>query len=454
MFNFLNKKNWYSNRATAYKKKDYSVLSWIKYNYKKISKFDRIYIYGSDSPSIKVSGYIKDLGYNQSQILFIENNPDKRKNLNAISVNDLKKLECNFCILIISTPMDETTRQLKKAKIQKDQVFTYNPNKSIFKIKFFNIIKCEMGFFNWMLQALLIYSKYKILYKNKHIYVCPYPGTGDVLFTADIFTLILKKDNLKDNEYIVFIGSNSCKVILEHFDLKNIKVIPQKHIELLKFICSIFSSDKSEITYLGFWGLKYQRLARLPYTYSLSFREFLHALFLENKTAENDVSFITFKEQSIKFKEIFGESIDLKKVIILAPVAGIEFDEGIPFSFWEELADFLLSCGYHVYTNTNGKDVHVIRNTKQIFLDYDNFFHTLNEIKALIGLRSGLFDIMSSVKCKKIIFYPKRYSDNLFNFFSLKNNFNNITNCLEIRLNEKTSNLFNIIKDELSDEHI
>lgn len=453
MFSFLFKyKNWYFIRARNYEKNDVFLFSWLQNNYKIICKFELVYIYGTDSNSFKVHDYLIKLGINSEKLYFIENNPNKRLGLNAISINELNKSSHNCCVLMTSTLMDETVRQLKKAKIQNNQILIYKNNNTN-KIKLiFSYICSEISYFKHSLSALILYSKLKSIYKNKRIYLCPYPGTGDILFTGDIFHLILEKDKVNKNEYVVLIGSNSCKSILEHFGINNIDVIPQNNIELLKYICSILPGDLTNISYLGFWGLNYQRLARLEYTSKLSFREFLHSLFLDCSQKDNLVKEIQFNKKPIIFDEVLGKSVELKKVIILAPVAGIEFNEGISLEFWENLASYLTNLGYFVYTNTNGKDFPVIKNTSKIFLNYDDFFYTLNECKALIGLRSGLFDIMNSADCKKIVLYPRRYSDNLFDFFSLNNNFKNINNCLEIKINDNSDEIFKLIAEELAHE--
>ncbi|WP_202107742.1 hypothetical protein [Succinivibrio dextrinosolvens] len=453
MFSFFSKKNnWYINRAKNYRKSDDLLYSWLQELYDVICKYERIYIYGTDSNSFKVYDYLKTYGIKSEQLFFIENNPDKRINLNAVSIKEIDNFSHNICVLLISTLLEETLRQLKKANIAKNQIFIYKKRNSLLGHKIFNYFLYEIKYLKNTLDALLVYSKLLEIYKHKRIYLCPYPGTGDILFTGDIFHLIIEKDNLKENEYVVLIGSNSCKSILEHFGINNVEVIPQKNIDLLKYICSIFSSDITNITYLGFWGLYYQKIARLCYTSKLSFRDFLHSLFLGSYKNVDNLKTIQFKKHSVSFNELLGESVNIKNVIILAPVAGIEFNDGISIEFWEELAAFLLNLGYIVFTNTNGKDFPVIRNTKKIFLNYDDFFYTLNECKALIGLRSGLFDIMNSVNCKKIVFYPPRYSDNLLNFFSLKKNYINISNCLELKLNVENKELFKSIFENLSHE--
>lgn len=444
---FRNSKNWYSYRAKDYKNKDSLLFEWIDINYERLNSCSKIYIYGTDAQSLKVYDYLKQLGLDK--LIFIENNPYKRKKIDAISIDSIKNENSTYCIIVISNINNEKIRQLQKKDIPKEKILVYENNNSLKQVCLY--IKNKINYNYQIIKALSLYTKIKKQHSNKKIFVCPYPGTGDIFFTGDIFHLILKKEKINEKEYVLFIGSNSCKVILEHFQISNVIVIPQKQIELFKIICSYFPSSKTSIIYLGFWGLNYQRIARLGYTYKLPFKDLLHSLFLGELPPEDNVKQILFKNNIIDFHKTIEGQVDLKKIIILAPVAGIEFNEGISIQFWEKLAYTLSELGFYVYTNTNGEDFPVIKHTKKIFLDYDNFFNLLNQCNALIGLRSGLFDIMNSVKCKKIILYPPRYSETLFNFFSLKNNYKNIIKCQEIMLLDN-NNFLNLVIEDVMNE--
>lgn len=444
---FRYSKNWYSYRAKDYKNKDSLLFDWIDSNYDLLYSCSKIYIYGTDAQSFKVYDYLRQLNFDK--LIFIENNPYKRKKIEAISIESIRNYNTTYCIIVISSVNDEKIRQLQKKSIPKEKILVYEHKKSLKKLYLY--INNKIKFYCQIFNALNLYTKIKKQYPNKKIFVCPYPGTGDIFFTGDIFHLILKKEKIDEKEYVIFIGSNSCKVILEHFQINNVIVIPQKQIELFKIICSIFSSTQTNILYLGFWGLNFQRIARLGYIYKLPFKDLLHSLFLGELPSENNVKNIIFKNNLIDLKKTFEEQVDFKKIIILAPVAGVEFNEGISIIFWEKLAYSLSELGFIVYTNTNGEDFPVIKHTKKLFLDYDNFYNLLNQCKALIGLRSGLFDIMNSVKCNKVILYPPRYSETLYNFFSLKNNYKNVIKCHEIMLLDANNILKLIIEDVMNE---
>lgn len=446
---FRKSKNWYINRATDYKNKDNRLFKWIDFNHDRISKCTNVYIYGSDAQSLKLYDYLVAKGFN-NKLFFIENNPYKRKELNAISINEILANDNSFCVLIISPVNNEQIRQLVKRKIPKESILIYRDY--IFRSLLFVSIKKAYKDFIQLIKALFLYARLKGQYQHKKIFVCPYPGTGDILFTGDIFNLILEKNKITNKEYIVLVGSNSSKAILKHFDIYNVDVLPQKEIDLCKIICSLFPSTQTDIVYLGFWGLNFQRIARLGYTYKLTFRDLLHGLFLGKLPEETQIKNFSFNSASTDFMNYFKHQIDFDKVIVISPTAGIEYDEGVPISFWEKITKYLSDKGYIVYTNTNGKDFPVLKNSNQLFLDYDNLFHLLNKCKALIGIRSGLFDIMHATNCKKIVFYPRRYSEMLFNFFSLNKNFNDTKNCIEIKLIDSEKRIIKVLQKEFDNE--
>ena len=399
---FRKSKNWYINRASDYKNKDNSLFKWVDSNREKICKSNVVYIYGSDSQANKLFDFLLATK-TANKLFFIENNPYKRKDLNAVSLDEIQNNKTTYCVLVISSVNDEQIRQLIKRNVPEENILTYREYN--FKSSLLVNLKRECNNFLTIIKALFLYARLKEQYKNKKIFVCPYPGTGDILFTGDIFNLILEKNRLKENEYVVLLGSNSTKAIFKHFGPYNVEVLPQREIELCKTICSLFPSTQTNIEYLGFWGLNFQRIARLGYTYKLAFRDLLHGLFLGELPESKRLNDFSFNSSHIDFRSYFPTNIDFNKVIVISPTAGIEYDEGIPVSFWEEITKYLSDKGYIVYTNTNGKDYPVLKNSNQLFLDYDNFFYLLNECKAIIGIRSGLFDIMHATNCKKIVLY-------------------------------------------------
>lgn len=78
----------------------------------------------------------------------------------------------------------------------------------------------------------------------------------------------------------------------------------------------------------------------------------------------------------------------------------------IPLTFWVNLTNKLKSCGFTVCTNSIGDSEPPIIGTCPIFIPYSKLVPFLEKCGAVVGLRSGLFDIASTAKCPKITLYP------------------------------------------------
>jgi len=111
------------------------------------------------------------------------------------------------------------------------------------------------------------------------------------------------------------------------------------------------------------------------------------------------------KEQSLKELKTLIGSNSFKKVVIISP-----YSYSSPFNlkdfFWIELAKNLKELGYIVMTNASKRE-EVISGTIRINFDFQKLLSIAEEIGFFIGIRSGLFDIISSANCRKIILYPK-----------------------------------------------
>lgn len=126
------------------------------------------------------------------------------------------------------------------------------------------------------------------------------------------------------------------------------------------------------------------------------------------------------KESKEYVQKIFADKELLpQKTAILMPYANTA--SMLSVSFWEELAKKLWDRGYVVCTNSSGEDEPVIKGTKELFFDIRYGVEMAEEAGVLIGLRSGLCDVLSTAKAKKIILYPDRLygADSFIKFYSL-----------------------------------
>lgn len=124
-------------------------------------------------------------------------------------------------------------------------------------------------------------------------------------------------------------------------------------------------------------------------------------------------------------------NLDKKKTVLLAPYS---YTLGnIPEECCTVLADRLRKEGYMVCTNIAG-DEKPIEGTVGLFLPYDILLDFADKCAGIIGIRSGIFDIISSSDTKMTIYYPKRFQI----YFSLKSMSLKTNNLLELNTTDYT----------------
>lgn len=106
-------------------------------------------------------------------------------------------------------------------------------------------------------------------------------------------------------------------------------------------------------------------------------------------------------------KRIFQKNhLILGNTILIAPDAtsvAYEPDK----DFWKNLALNLQRGGYCVCTNLANAEEKGIENTVGVWIPYTRIATFLEMGGFFIGYRSGLCDLVASLKCKKIVIYPR-----------------------------------------------
>jgi len=94
------------------------------------------------------------------------------------------------------------------------------------------------------------------------------------------------------------------------------------------------------------------------------------------------------------------------RTIIVAPDANSV--TGFPVWFWNSIIMDLHKAGYNVFVNCNYFNFY---RTENIFFSYKDSVPLLEYAGYFVAIRSGLCDIISTAKCKKIIIYPKQQKE-------------------------------------------
>lgn len=125
-----------------------------------------------------------------------------------------------------------------------------------------------------------------------------------------------------------------------------------------------------------------------------------YVLGLKKQPILEEVKFLQLNENIITRMQ---KNVKKGKTVILSPEANSVTQ--LPITFWNELIEKIKEMDYQVVINgKEGKDY----NAKQILFPYKESKALLEYAGYFVGIRSGLCDIISTVRCRKIIIYPKK----------------------------------------------
>ena len=252
------------------------------------------------------------------------------------------------------------------------------------------------------------------------IFLCPYTGTGDIYLIGTFFDEYLKKYNIRD--YIFVVVSKACSRVAEIFDIKNVFQITQversRIIEYYK-LCG----DETGIKILNdsWWELRANPLQRFRGLKGLYFTEIFRKFVFDFDDSVKPVQPI-LKNADIELNPIFDRyGLAKGKTVVLSPYSNTLSD--LPMSFWSELTNELINCGYDVCTNC-GRDEYPIEGTDAVFVPLNIAPQFIEKSGNFIGVRSGFCDCISAANAKKVILYDKRnrfFNCSAFEYFNLKN---------------------------------
>jgi hypothetical protein len=93
------------------------------------------------------------------------------------------------------------------------------------------------------------------------------------------------------------------------------------------------------------------------------------------------------------------------KTVLISPFTSSLTESSPPSELWQIIINELINRGYSVLTNCAANE-EPLPNAKPILVPYRHIVPFLDAAGGFIGLRSGLCDIISTTKAKKIILHP------------------------------------------------
>lgn len=272
-------------------------------------------------------------------------------------------------------------------------------------------------------EGQLVYEKINAAKPNaKKIFVCPLIVLGDAYVGMAYMNEYMQKNAI--NEYALVLVNRACSKVATLFGFdQNVVAVTREEMEAFLRYAVFDHMDDGRILVLNHRHPYTCRIGEIGNYKEINFMDhFKYSIFGLDESSRPEVPSATRdNDESKKYvDDLFEENGLVKgKTVILLPYA--KTATKIEESFWIDLASKLKAQGYVVCTNSGGDGEPAIEGTKELFFDIRYALETVEAAGVVIGLRSGLCDVLSTARTKKIILYPDRFygPDSFLNFFSL-----------------------------------
>lgn len=238
-----------------------------------------------------------------------------------------------------------------------------------------------------------IYEEIKEECVEKTIYICPYPGTGDMYLVG-----LYLSEEIKRSGYLL-VTSKSCANVAKMFGLDSRIVSKKEALDIVHYIryCGISNCNVRVLND----GVDQVNIPRLRGCYGLDFNTMFQRLVFDSCEKKTKCNIINENADDL----FDNYEIKKGKTVLIAPYANTVID--IDENFWKLLVIELKKLGYCVCTNVGSPKEKPIEGTIPLSIEYSKIVDFLNKSGYFIGLRSGLCDIATASNAKMIVFYPK-----------------------------------------------
>jgi len=248
---------------------------------------------------------------------------------------------------------------------------------------------------------------------NTRIYIEHYPGTGDVYITCALLENYHKMYGLGEN-YIVTLVGNSSKKIASLLNIRDTEVLTQQESDdMIRYLCFMGGHIKNTTILHYGPGVLYTRILDDLASYNgLDFMTmYMNTVFKDMDWTRDSIRFVEAPNADELAREYLDtQNLRLGHTAVLFPYANTI--EHLPMEFWEEFARHLREIGFSVCTNVEPGGV-AIPGTTPVFVPYSVLANFVELAGTVVGLRSGVFDILAHANCRKYILYP---TPNYFKF--------------------------------------
>jgi hypothetical protein len=376
----------------------------------------RIVLLGASIASKEIKNCLVEHGYTPFAV--VDNDTRKTgKECLGLTVQEPEKqllpFDDSYAILVCSGGFyREILFQLDEMGYKKDKqvfVLNFNADDSLVVFVYYMVLRFRGLFMYWRLM--------KNLPKDTFIFVAPYTGIGDIYLIGLFFNEYLKRNNI--TKYVFVVVSGPCKKATEMFNIKNIKVVKPAYAEDLVNLNKGLGTKFKIVTLNDGWssdaiqwirGYKNLDFAKMFRYFVFNFDDSVQYQLPPRKDWQREIDELFQKHNLAK-----------GKTVILSPYSNTLFE--LPDDFWENIALHCKGLGYSVCTNCAAKNEKPVKGTEAVFFPLGMSVDFVEAAGYFVAIRSGLCDIISSAKAKKIILYEKDgffYKSSPYEYFSLK----------------------------------
>lgn len=263
-----------------------------------------------------------------------------------------------------------------------------------------HIFQITNTFFEKVLRGFNIYEKVMREYGSNAELFLSAEATGD----AYIYGMMLKSyvnRNYPDKEPVYGVFGRSSVTVAKLFGIRNCISLSKDEFHFLYNLLMFALNNILHMKSLHYHCF-YKHICILSYVEGIHNLNILsQAMFFLD--IQNSSEFVkpTFFYDNKSLDELFRKLKCVQnRTILLSPYA--KSVKSIPMYFWIQLTERLKEKGFSVCTNSIGETEPPIYGTTAVFIPYDQSVPFVERAGAVIGLRSGFLDVVSSAKCLKI----------------------------------------------------
>ncbi len=375
-----------------------------------------IYLFGVSDSTRQIIGMLRDFHIEPLGVL--DNDLSKKDSycsrVRVLPVEGIKEIrDRRNVFLIYSIFWREMASQLENLAVQRENIVCLYKKRDSLRKQF-----AMAG------RGRKIYKRLLKKYGDVPVFICPYTGTGDVYLIGTFWRQYLERTGIKDYVFVVIGGA--CRKVARLFDIRNVEVLgtQDEGKYLIKYYMLCPQEIRLKILNDGWWQNRcanpmqwFRGYKRLYFTEL--FRKFVFGL--PDDAMPEKPGLEKEGHAAREVERIFHDNrLAAGKTVVLSPYANTLAD--LPDSFWEVIARELSGRGYVVCTNSSGQKELPVKGTVPIFFPLDLAPQFIRKAGYFIGVRSGLCDVISAAKAKKIILYDRRnrfFLSSAYEYFSL-----------------------------------